>query len=189
MAAVTHTAEAYLNDAEKGRFECKETDHMSIEVLSEGDHEPVSVPKEGSMDERSPVQADIITPYNWPRSRKITIAMTVSLAQLVATSSGSFMAPALHTIAVATDMSSTTAQISFSIYMLGLGIVPFFAGPASEVFGRKPTWLAGTIFYAVCNALCPLGSNKVVLIVFRFLSGVGASAGVVVSFSIALTET
>jgi MFS family permease len=113
--------------------------------------------------------------------RKISIALVISLSQLVCLMTTSIVAPALPQIAADLHLGESKAQIAFSIFVLGQAFGPFVIAPMSEVFGRKPVWIAGTLFYILWNSLCPVGKSQAVLIVGRLLSGAGGSCGVIVS--------
>ncbi|KAL4869221.1 hypothetical protein BDV12DRAFT_208662 [Aspergillus spectabilis] len=108
-------------------------------------------------------------PLNWPTSRKVTITLLVSLAQLICISTASYL-----------GLGETETQISFSIFILNQAFGPFVIGPLSEVFGRKPLWV-GCTTYVLWNSLCPVGKSKAILIAGRLLSGAGASCGVILS--------
>lgn len=88
---------------------------------------------------------------------------------------------ALDQIATDVGMSVSQAQISFSIFFLGMAFAPFFIAAVSEMFGRRPVWLLSNVYFILWNTLCPVGRNKGLLITGRFMSAAGASAGVVVS--------
>ncbi len=120
-------------------------------------------------------------PYHWSPRRKASIAILVSFSQLVALMSGSVMAPALPTIARDLRLDTSTTQIAFYVYMLGLGFGPFLVAALSETFGRRPVWIGSHLWYMLWNALCPVGNSGPLLIAGRLLSGFGASVGIAVS--------
>lgn len=129
----------------------------------------------------SPTPPSFRSPYDWPLTRKIAIALIVSLGQLVTLMSASMMAAALPAIGRDLHMGSTEVQISFSIYLLGLAFGPFLIGPASEMFGRKSVWIFCNLWYIFWNSMCPVGKSKAVMVVGRLLAGAGASCGTTVS--------
>ncbi|KAK6079259.1 MFS multidrug transporter [Seiridium cupressi] len=117
-------------------------------------------------------------PYNWPTQRKIVIAVLLSFGQLVTLMTASMMAAALDQISADLHMSGSLTQMSFSVYILGLGFGPFIIGPMSEVYGRKQVWIACNIWYILWNSLCPVGWSTALMIVGRLLAGLGAASGV-----------
>lgn len=94
--------------------------------------------------------------------------------------SASMIAPALDQILHDLKMSTTTGQIAFSVFFLGLGFAPFLVAALSETYGRRSVWLAGNIWYIIWNSLCPVGSSPAMMIIGRFMSASGASVGVTV---------
>lgn len=97
--------------------------------------------------------------------------------------------PALDKILEDLGLGPSTGQIAFSVFFLGLGFAPFVVAPLAELFGRKPVWLAGNIFYVFWNAMCPVRHSPALMIIGRLLSGSGASVGITVSsLSIATNE-
>ncbi|KAE8354884.1 major facilitator superfamily domain-containing protein [Aspergillus coremiiformis] len=117
-------------------------------------------------------------PYNWSLARKVSIAMVVSCGQLATLMSTSMMAAALNQIAEDVGLSISVTQICFSIFLLGLAFGPFLVAALSEIYGRKPVWLAFNVWYILWNSLCPVGNSPGLLMTGRFLAGCGASAGV-----------
>lgn len=120
-------------------------------------------------------------PYNWPTSRKVRIGILYSTSQLVTIMSASMVVPALDSILADVHMGQSGGQIAFSVFFLGLGFAPFAVGPLSELYGRRPVWLAGNATYILWNALCPVGRSSALLILGRLLSACGASVGITVS--------
>ncbi len=97
--------------------------------------------------------------------------------------SASMIAPSLPAIASDLAISASTAQITMSVYFLGMGLAPFLIASASEIWGRKPVWIICNAWYVIWNALCPVGRNTGLMIVGRFMTGAGASVGVTVSYA------
>lgn len=65
--------------------------------------------------------------------------------------------------------------LGVSLYVIGFAFGPLLFGPASELYGRtRPLFLGMALF---CLFQIPVGlGNLVVVLVFRFLSGVVGSA-------------
>ncbi len=90
------------------------------------------------------------------------------------------MAAALPQIGHDLHLSDSATQITFSIYILGLAFAPFLIAALSEMYGRRPIWIASNLFYIFWNALCPVGPSAGLMTVSRFLAGSGASCGITV---------
>ena len=113
-------------------------------------------------------------------SRKITTGLVCSTSQLITTMSASMVVPALDQILLDLHMRPFSGQIAFSVFFLGLGFAPFVVAPLSEMYGRRPIWLAGNIVYIIWNSLCPVGYSPALMVVGRLFSAFGASVGVAV---------
>ncbi|KAI1086471.1 putative florfenicol exporter [Rostrohypoxylon terebratum] len=120
-------------------------------------------------------------PYNWPEWRKFSIGIIFSVGQLVTLMSASVMAAALGNISHDLDIGASTAQITLSIYFMGLAIGPFVIAALGEMDGRKNVWVASNVWYILWNSLCPIVKSKVLMIVSRFLAATGAAVGVVLT--------
>jgi MFS family permease len=123
---------------------------------------------------------DPANPYNWPTARKVSVGLVCSTSQLVTTMSASMVVPALDQVLEDVGMGTSSGQVAFSVFFLGLGFAPFLVAPLAEMYGRRRVWLAGNAVYVVWNSLCPVGFSPALMIVGRLLSGAGASVGVTV---------
>ncbi|GFP57141.1 efflux pump vrtL [Trichoderma asperellum] len=117
-------------------------------------------------------------PYNWSLSRKVSVALVYSTSQLVTTMSASMVAPAMDQILKDLHMSPSAGQVAFGVFFLGLGFTPFLVAPLAEMYGRKPIWLIGNLWYIVWNSLCPIGFSAALMIIGRFMCASGACVGV-----------
>ncbi|CAN9444665.1 unnamed protein product [Alternaria alternata] len=84
---------------------------------------------------------DSSDPYNWKPLHKFVIGTIFSFGQLIPIMSASMIAPSLPAIASDLAISASTAQITMSVYFLGMAFAPFLIASASEVWGRKPVWM------------------------------------------------
>ena len=73
------------------------------------------------------------------------------------------------------------------ITFLGFAFGPFVIAPFAEAYGRRPMWILGNIWFILWNAVVPLGKSTGLMISARFMAGVGASANIAVSTSLAST--
>ena len=67
-------------------------------------------------------------------------------------------------------------QRSLMAYMAAVAICQLIYGPLSDMFGRKPPLYFGLGVFVLGSIGCALAPNADMLIVFRFLQGVGACA-------------
>ncbi len=92
--------------------------------------------------------------------------------------------PALPEICLFFNRSSLEAQGTISIYLLGLSLFQLVYGPLSDSCGRKKTVLAGIIIFFLGTILCLTKISFALLLAGRFLQGIGACSGMVISRAI-----
>ncbi|KAJ8124467.1 hypothetical protein O1611_g9173 [Lasiodiplodia mahajangana] len=116
-------------------------------------------------------------PFNWSSRKKIAIGIVMGLGALVTLLTASVTAAALGDIARDLKLDPATAQISFSVYFLGLAFGPFPIAAISEMNGRRNIWIVSNVWFILWNSLCPVGYSKGLMIAGRFLAALGASVG------------
>ena len=84
--------------------------------------------------------------------------------------------PALPAIGVDLGASDAVIQRSLMAYMAAVAVCQLVYGPLSDMFGRKPPLYFGMAVFVVGSVGCALAPNADMLILFRFLQGVGACA-------------
>ena len=113
-----------------------------------------------------------------------TAEFVAIMAMLVATVAISIdgMLPALSIIAdELTPLRPNNAQMILSFFVAGMAAGTLIVGPLSDSFGRKPIIYYGASLYIVTSAVCVLSPSLEVILISRFLQGVGASAPRVVA--------
>ncbi|MES2613784.1 MAG: multidrug effflux MFS transporter [Bdellovibrionota bacterium] len=83
--------------------------------------------------------------------------------------------PALPEIANAFQ-SKSVAQLTISLYFLGLAMGQIICGPLSDYYGRRRVLLCGFVIAECGSFLCVVASDPVFLNVARFLQGFGIAA-------------
>ncbi len=94
-----------------------------------------------------------------------------------------FMA-AIEATIVATAMPSIVAQLGglalyswvFSGFLLMQAVTIPIYGKLSDLFGRKPVFLAGLLLFLIGSALCGFAPSMSALVAYRFIQGVGAGS-------------
>ncbi|WP_419151789.1 MDR family MFS transporter [Aeribacillus alveayuensis] len=94
-----------------------------------------------------------------------------------------FMAAVEATI-VATAMPAIVSEIGgfskyswiFSSYLLMNAVTVLIYGKLSDIFGRKPILIIGIIIFLIGSILCGLAQSMDMLIIYRFVQGLGAGA-------------
>lgn len=89
--------------------------------------------------------------------------------------------PAQPTLAATFGVSSATAQLTLSVFLIGFACAQLITGYLSDAFGRRRVMLSGLAVFAVSGVACALSPSIEVLIVCRALQGIGAAAAPVVA--------
>ncbi len=89
--------------------------------------------------------------------------------------------PALPTISENLHADSHAVQASLISFFAAMAVSQIVYGPLSDMFGRKRPLYAGLCLYLIGGIGCALSPSIEWLVAFRFLQGVGACAGVVIS--------
>ena len=94
------------------------------------------------------------------------------------------LVPTLPVLAKTFDSSISLAQMTVSMYMVGIACSQLVMGPLSDRFGRRPVLLAGMSLMVAASAACVFAENLPQLIAARFFQALGGASGMVVSRAI-----
>src|ERR1700761_7446212 len=94
------------------------------------------------------------------------------------------LVPALPVLATTFRRDISIAQMTVSLYMVGIACSQIIMGPLSDKFGRRPVLLAGLGLMVVASAACIFAESLPQLIAARFLQALGGATGMVVSRAI-----
>src|SRR6202795_2044502 len=94
------------------------------------------------------------------------------------------LVPALPLLASTFGRDISIAQMTVSLYMVGIACSQIIMGPLSDRFGRRPVLLAGLGLMVVASVGCVLAETLPQLIAARFLQALGGATGMVVSRAI-----
>ncbi|MDF2646053.1 MAG: transporter [Paenibacillus sp.] len=93
--------------------------------------------------------------------------------------------PAFPDIVKQFDSTASLVQFSLTACLLGLAVGQLVMGSLSDVYGRRNPLLISMAVYVASSLACGFSPNIGLLIVFRFVQGFAASAGIVISRAIA----
>jgi DHA1 family bicyclomycin/chloramphenicol resistance-like MFS transporter len=94
------------------------------------------------------------------------------------------LVPALPVLATTFGRDISIAQMTVSLYMVGIACSQIIMGPLSDRFGRRPVLLAGLGLMVAASAGCIFAETLPQLIAARFLQALGGATGMVVSRAI-----
>ncbi|NBB83076.1 MAG: Bcr/CflA family efflux MFS transporter [Alphaproteobacteria bacterium] len=112
-----------------------------------------------------------------------TIALLVAAAGLGPLSMGLFV-PSMPGLQAVFGTDYGHVQLTFSLYLVGLGLGQLTYGPLSDRFGRKPVLMAGIAVFVAASIICALSTSIDMLIAARFAQALGGSAGIVLGRAI-----
>jgi DHA1 family bicyclomycin/chloramphenicol resistance-like MFS transporter len=115
--------------------------------------------------------------------RSGTFALTALLAALSAVGplTTDMYLPSLPDIARQLDASTAQVQLTLSAYLIGFAVGQIFYGPISDRHGRKPVLIAALALYCAASFACAASTTIEMLIVARFVQGLGGSGGIVLA--------
>ncbi|KAF7969482.1 hypothetical protein HWV62_27281 [Athelia sp. TMB] len=123
--------------------------------------------------------ADPANPQNWSRRYKWCITLVCCLMTVNVTFASS--APSTTTAAIAADfhVSAEQTYLITTVFLLGYVTGPVLWGPGSELFGRRPIFIAAMAAYTLFHLGQALAPNIGTLLATRLLGGVFAVAPLV----------
>ncbi len=93
--------------------------------------------------------------------------------------------PGLPQMVESLTADPATMQNTVTAYMLGMSVALIPVGVASDIFGRRHVLLAGLAVLIAMSIACAMANSAFLLLVFRFIQGVGGCTCLVVSYAIA----
>jgi len=117
-----------------------------------------------------------------PESYCFTVLLGV-LAALPALSID-ISAPTLVLLPTALGTTSIVASLTLSLFMCGFAVGQLVGGRSSDLRGRRPVLLAGLGCFTIASIACALSPSGPVLVMSRFIQGLGAGSCSVLSFAI-----
>lgn len=72
----------------------------------------------------------------------------------------------------------------FTAYLLAMAVTTPLFGKISDLYGRKPVFIIGSILFLIGSSLCGLATTMEQLIIYRAIQGIGAGALIPVTFTI-----
>jgi DHA1 family bicyclomycin/chloramphenicol resistance-like MFS transporter len=92
--------------------------------------------------------------------------------------------PAMTEIVAAFGTSEALVKLTLTFYFGGFACAQLVAGPLSDALGRRPITFAFMAIYCAASLAALAAPNVHVLMLARFVQGVGASAGIAISRAI-----
>ncbi|MDJ0842087.1 MAG: multidrug effflux MFS transporter [Acidobacteriota bacterium] len=113
---------------------------------------------------------------------KLLVLLTM-LAALTALSTDIYL-PSMPGLVDIMHTDIATVQMTLSVFLFSFALGQLIYGPLSDRYGRRGPLLVGLSLYLAANFICATASSIEVLLIGRFLQGLGACAGVVCCYAI-----
>ncbi|CDX13079.1 Bcr/CflA subfamily drug resistance transporter [Mesorhizobium sp. ORS 3324] len=110
----------------------------------------------------------------------LRIAVVLGLLSAIGPFAIDMYLPALPSIGEDLKAGTAAVQMSLLIFFLSMGFGQIVVGPISDMVGRKLPLYAGLALFMIGGVGSAMAPNIEWLIAFRFLQGLGASAGMAV---------
>lgn len=108
--------------------------------------------------------------YNANQHRALILVLILFILPISGLSIDIYV-PSLPTITDFFGCQKFLVQMSITIFMVGMGLMQFFAGAITDSFGRRTPILVGMPIYILATALIPWAPNIYCLLVLRLLEG------------------
>ncbi|MFC3126800.1 multidrug effflux MFS transporter [Pseudoroseomonas globiformis] len=118
------------------------------------------------------------------RPRRIPATWLLTLLMGLGPFSMQIIIPALPTLAGAFTVPYATAQMTLTVYLIGVALGQLIYGPLSDHFGRRRVLLVGLLIYLTGSVAALVAPSIGWLIVARAAQAAGACAGMVLSRAI-----
>jgi DHA1 family bicyclomycin/chloramphenicol resistance-like MFS transporter len=89
--------------------------------------------------------------------------------------------PSLPQLADSLDTTASLAQLTMTACLIGLGFGQLLFGPLSDRFGRRVPLIIGVAAFTIFSLASAFAPTIWLLLLFRFLQGLGGAAGVVIA--------
>ncbi len=125
--------------------------------------------------------ADQSTLSDLTRGRRTALVATLGGLWTIGPFSIDLYLPALPTLGGDLGASQQQVAVTVTAFFLGLAFGQVQAGALSDTYGRRRPLLAGLLLYALASLGCALAPTIQLLVVARFLQGLGGAAGMAIS--------
>lgn len=118
------------------------------------------------------------------QTRRALVLTALVVAMFLAAIEGTIVATAMPSIAARLGGFSLYSWV-FSSYLLMQAVTTPVFGKLADLYGRKPVFIVGVSIFLLGALLCGFASSMGMLVVFRFVQGIGAGAVLPMSATLA----
>ncbi len=112
-----------------------------------------------------------------------TMSFLIGFAVFLAYLDGTIVNVSLPAMATSFKVAISDVSWVVLVYMLVQGSTLLFFGKIADIYGMKRTLLWGIVVFTLGSALCALSPSLLLLVIARFLQGIGGSMLIVTAFA------
>ena len=117
--------------------------------------------------------------------RKIRLTILLGVLSALAPFATDMYLPALPSMNTEFNVGTSLIQMTLTATIVGMGAGQIFAGPISDMCGRKIPLVIGMTFFTLSTIGCMLASDIKIFLIFRLIQGLSGSFGLVIARAIA----
>jgi MFS transporter, DHA1 family, multidrug resistance protein len=114
------------------------------------------------------------------RLSRLGLFVVLGCATAVGPASTDIYLPGMPALSSDLGVSQSGGQSTLTLFMIGMAVGQFLAGPLSDVHGRRRPLIAGMVAFTITSFACALAPNIWVLDGLRLVQGLAAAAGMAI---------
>lgn len=119
------------------------------------------------------------------KKRRVWLTIFLGLLAALAPLSTDMYLPALPLMPNEFGVAASMVQLTLTATMAGMAIGQIFAGPISDMNGRRGPLFVGLLIFALSTLICVFATSIWVFLAFRFIQGFAGAVGIVIARAIA----
>lgn len=113
--------------------------------------------------------------YQEKKTRRPLVLASLIIAMFMSAIEGTIVATAMPSIVGDLGGFQLYSWV-FSAFLLMNAVTTMIYGKLADLFGRKPIYMIGVIIFLIGSILCGFSTSMIMLVIFRFIQGLGAGA-------------
>ncbi|MBQ7630081.1 MAG: multidrug effflux MFS transporter, partial [Selenomonadaceae bacterium] len=118
-------------------------------------------------------------------NRKVKLTIFLGCLTALAPLATDMYLPALPSMNAEFNVGTSLIQMTLSATIVGMALGQIFAGPISDICGRKIPLAVGMFLFALASAGCIFSSDIKIFLIFRLIQGLSGAFGLVIARAIA----